>query len=188
MRTLQRKKELNALMRLAARIHPQVILEIGVDQGGTLSRWIELLNGTGLIIGIDRNPDTINILNSTLGDKMNGVCKIIIGDTKDPLTLAMTQSALKGRLVDFLFIDGNHSYEAVKSDYEIFSPLVRLGGIIALHDIAVPATVVDPYDKSKFCGVKKFWSELKAEKKREYIDYKFKDHAYGIGVIVNDAG
>ncbi|MEO0196406.1 MAG: class I SAM-dependent methyltransferase [candidate division WOR-3 bacterium] len=37
--------------------------------------------------------------------------------------------------LDFLFIEGNHSYEGVKMDFEMYFPLVRKGGIIAFHDI-----------------------------------------------------
>mgnify|MGYP003676305803 CR=1 FL=1 len=35
---------------------------------------------------------------------------------------------------DAIFIDGNHSYEYVKKDLENYYPLVKEGGIIALHD------------------------------------------------------
>jgi predicted O-methyltransferase YrrM len=42
---------------------------------------------------------------------------------------------LKDNKVDFLFIDADHSYEGVKKDFEMYSPLVRKGGIIAFHDI-----------------------------------------------------
>jgi hypothetical protein len=34
-----------------------------------------------------------------------------------------------------LFIDGDHTYEGVRRDFEMYSPLVRKGGIIAFHDI-----------------------------------------------------
>ena len=35
---------------------------------------------------------------------------------------------------DCVFIDGNHSYEYVKLDLENYAPLVKTGGIVALHD------------------------------------------------------
>ena len=35
---------------------------------------------------------------------------------------------------DFVFIDGDHSYEGLKGDWEGWAPLVKSGGIIALHD------------------------------------------------------
>jgi predicted O-methyltransferase YrrM len=49
--------------------------------------------------------------------------------------LRKIEGILKGRKVDFLFIDADHSYEGVKKDFEMYSPLVRKGGIIAFHDI-----------------------------------------------------
>jgi predicted O-methyltransferase YrrM len=36
--------------------------------------------------------------------------------------------------IDFLFIDADHSYEAVKADWNRWFPKVRKGGYIALHD------------------------------------------------------
>jgi hypothetical protein len=36
--------------------------------------------------------------------------------------------------VDFVFIDGNHSYEGLRDDWEGWSPRVVSGGIVALHD------------------------------------------------------
>jgi hypothetical protein len=33
-----------------------------------------------------------------------------------------------------MFIDGDHSYEGIKTDWILWSPLVKTGGIVALHD------------------------------------------------------
>jgi hypothetical protein len=35
---------------------------------------------------------------------------------------------------DFVYIDGNHDFEYVKSDLELYYPLVKHGGILAGHD------------------------------------------------------
>lgn len=40
--------------------------------------------------------------------------------------------------VDYLFIDGNHFLINVLQDYYKWSPLVRIGGRIAFHDIDGP--------------------------------------------------
>lgn len=37
--------------------------------------------------------------------------------------------------IDLLFIDGDHTYEAVKRDLELWSPKVKSGGIILMHDM-----------------------------------------------------
>lgn len=37
-------------------------------------------------------------------------------------------------MVDVLYIDGDHRYEAIKSDFERFSPFVKKGGVIFMDD------------------------------------------------------
>jgi predicted O-methyltransferase YrrM len=39
-----------------------------------------------------------------------------------------------GDAIRLLFIDGNHLYESVLKDFFLWSPFVRSGGIIAIHD------------------------------------------------------
>lgn len=39
--------------------------------------------------------------------------------------------------IDLLFIDADHTYEAIKKDWELWSPKVVSGGIIALHDCKI---------------------------------------------------
>ena len=41
-------------------------------------------------------------------------------------------------LIDFIFIDGDHSYGGIKRDWEDWSKKLKPGGIIALHDTSVP--------------------------------------------------
>jgi len=36
--------------------------------------------------------------------------------------------------IDLLFIDGDHSYEGVKTDFELYSKLLTVNGIIVIHD------------------------------------------------------
>lgn len=40
----------------------------------------------------------------------------------------------KDNSIDFIYIDGNHSYESLKKDFELFLPKLKKGGIIAGHD------------------------------------------------------
>jgi predicted O-methyltransferase YrrM len=84
---------------------------------------------------------------------------LIQGDSHSIETLKKIEELLRDNKVDFLFIDGNHSYEGVKKDFEMYSLLVRKGGIIAFHDI-----IPDYYAKRGIkpaSGVYKFWNEVK---------------------------
>jgi predicted O-methyltransferase YrrM len=38
-------------------------------------------------------------------------------------------------VIDFLFIDGDHEYMAVKRDWELYSPFLCIGSYVAFHDI-----------------------------------------------------
>jgi predicted O-methyltransferase YrrM len=42
--------------------------------------------------------------------------------------------------IDFIFIDGDHSYEGLKADWEAWRPLIARGGTVALHDSRSTAT------------------------------------------------
>lgn len=41
------------------------------------------------------------------------------------------------RPIDFLFIDGDHSYEAVLQDYQLWSRFIKPGGYIVLDDVVI---------------------------------------------------
>lgn len=43
--------------------------------------------------------------------------------------------SLTGGEVDFLFIDGDHSYNGVKKDWDFYSPFLKKGAIVAFHDV-----------------------------------------------------
>jgi len=49
---------------------------------------------------------------------------------------AADAAPLLPRPVDFLHVDGNHSEEAVRSDLEIYLPLMRPGGVVVIDDIS----------------------------------------------------
>ena len=71
--------------------------------------------------------------------------------------------------VDLLHIDGFHTYEAVKEDFETWLPKLTNDGVIILHDIHV---------RHADFGVYKYWAELK--KRFHTIEFT---GSYGLGVI-----
>lgn len=100
------------------------------------------------------------------------------GDSHSAAAEELVKSTLGERQIDFLFIDGDHTYEGVKQDFITYSRLVRSGGIIAFHDIRT----VRPG-----CGVKDFWEEfsltIPVENRWEFAHQDFGPTGAGIGVI-----
>lgn len=74
----------------------------------------------------------------------------------------------------YIYIDGDHSYDGVKLDYKLFWPKLDSGGFMCFHDIIATGYL----DKGKF-GVKKFWSELTSG---HSIIFPFPDSA-GLGML-----
>lgn len=117
-------------------------LEIGCYYGATHDVWSQL---SDRVIGVD------------LGTEAKPPKGVIIGNSHDPQTYERVVAELAGAAVDFLFIDGDHSYDGARADFEIYSPLVRPGGIIAFHDINEDG---DPDTEPSASGVGRYWRDL----------------------------
>lgn len=102
--------------------HP-VVVEIGSFHGGTANRIDQEFDPEKLIC-VDRCFDF------WLADDLD--CVKIQGDSVE--SLGRVKDELADREIDLLFIDGDHSYRGEMADFRAYSPLVRDGGVIALHD------------------------------------------------------
>lgn len=151
----QNKHELQALLLLVSTINPTGIIEVGVDRGGSIEVWRKAFPDS-FITGIDNNPTAC----------FKDCDQSIINDSK----LIDTSFLLHD--FDFLFIDGDHTEVGVRSDFRRYSPLVRPGGIIALHDVWLKN-----HDKVE---VYKFWNELKEV--TNYCEIHF-EGGTGTGVV-----
>jgi hypothetical protein len=90
-------------------------------------------------------------------------------------------TALDGNLLDLLFIDGDHEYEGVRSDFVQYRDLVAPGGLIVFHDI-VQDHGLDFWSG----GVPRLWREIREHFPYwEFVDDPNQD-AFGIGAIEHD--
>lgn len=127
--------EMWQLLENVERIKPQRILEIGMDKGHSLFTWHKAFPNA-LVAGIDRAESSFDDMYKTLflSGHVNNV-KPIFGDSHNgSMYKYIKHEVFGGDFVDFLFIDGDHTYEGVKRDWQIYAPMVRPGGFVALHD------------------------------------------------------
>lgn len=137
----QNKTELKYLLSEVSTIEPKVILEIGTWRGYSAELFMQVFNPE-LLVTIENDREAVDFLQKRMTDGelrylLPNCINLVEGNSNDETTLDIVRHLLGGRNVDFLFIDGDHHYEAVKRDLDLYGPLVRSGGIIAFHDIAL---------------------------------------------------
>lgn len=121
--------ELYRFLLTAQTVNPNIIVEIGVDKGHLMSTWCDAFSPS-LIFGIDITLD--NFADEPMSRQLDEC--VIVGDSGLEQTRQQLLDYLGPDEIDLLFIDGDHSYDAAIRDFELYSPLVRSGGIVAFHD------------------------------------------------------
>ena len=179
----QKKTEIVAALEGFVLDRPRHILEIGAAGGGTSFLLSRVAGAESLVVSVDLNLRTP--LKIAMGAWARRDQRIVglRGDSHSYETAREIASLVETDL-DLLFIDGDHSYDGVKRDFEMYSPMVRKGGVIAFHDI-VPdnASRGRPKSLAWSGGVPRFWSEVRGVfGGREYVEDREQD-GYGIGVI-----
>lgn len=156
---------------------PLTVCEIGSEAGGNLFLFSRYIPSNGYIISIDFNFYSCNwkvpIINSFHNNTI-----LINENSQDDKTVDNLKKVLDsiGRKLDLLFIDGDHRYECVKRDFELYKQFVKDGGIIAFHDIV-------KYTLANVCNVHKFWNEIKDGYNHREIICKPRFSGNGIGVL-----
>jgi cephalosporin hydroxylase len=179
--TVQVESEIVELAKIVQSRQPRVIVEIGTYKGGTFYIWCRVSSQAKMCVSIDLpggdygggySKRRLKLYHEFLHDRNDVKLQFIRNNSHNPDTLKQLQTALAGRLINFLYIDGDHTYAGVKRDYEMYRLLVAPGGIIAFHDIVT---------KTKNCGVYQFWHEIKADFTHQEVIAEKSNK--GIGII-----
>lgn len=183
-RPSQIKSEIIGLATELQKNPPRRLLEIGTATGSTLFIFARVAAEDAKIISLDLPfgrygagylSYRLPLLRAFASQKQS--IHLLRTDSHKPKAHQKIANLLNGELLDFLFIDGDHSYNGVKADFDNYHHFVRPGGIIAFHDI------VDNRLDSSF-GTQKFWQEIKDNyEHQEFIRPNADQTGCGIGLI-----
>lgn len=181
---LQVREEIAKLLDLLAARPPRNVLEIGTANGGTLFLFAQVAAEDSTVMSLDLPggrfgggyPEWKMSLYRAFAKSPKQRIRLLRENSHEQSTLEKVRGILGENELDFLFIDGDHTHEGVKRDFEMYSGLVRRGGLIGFHDI-----VVHPPEAR--CEVNRFWNEVKTSHQHVEFVKDWNQKWAGIGVL-----
>jgi hypothetical protein len=127
---------------------PVSLLEIGIQNGGSLEIWSKYFNNATALIGCDINPDCARL---TYDDPRIGV---IVGDASSSV---VCQSVFeRSPLYDIIIDDGSHLSSDIIKSFALYFPKLVEGGVFVVEDLhcsyweKYEGGLFDPYSSISF--------------------------------------
>jgi cephalosporin hydroxylase len=191
----QIREEFTALARLVAERRPRTVLEIGTADGGTLFAHARLAHEQALIVSIDLPEGPfgggyptrrIPLYRSFAGPAQR--IELVRADSHAASTTQLLETLFDGRRIDYAFIDGDHTYDGVRQDFELCLRFAAPDAIIAFHDIAATPNPewLAVGEAAPGEAVHQFWTEVKQQYAHDEFIHAVDQEGYGIGVLYLD--
>ena len=158
-------------------MNPSIFVELGTHFGHSYFSFCQSVLEEGLITNcyaVDtwQGDEHAGIYDGSIFDGVNAHNIKNFASFSRLLRMPFDQavSLFEDNSIDLLHIDGMHSYEAVKHDFETWLPKLAPGAVVIFHDTQV---------KDRGFGVHKLWEELQ----NTYTSNIEFTHSHGLGVL-----
>jgi hypothetical protein len=170
---------------LVQMMRPQSIVELGTHKGDSYLAFCQAVANLNL-------PTQCAAIDTWLGDRHSGTYgeEVFAGlrAAHDPRyldfsklirsTFDLATGMFADGSIDLLHIDGLHSYDAARHDFETWLPKMSPRGVVLLHDTAVRA---DDF------GVWRLWDEVTPGRPHFAFEHSFGLGVLGVGAALPDA-
>jgi glycosyltransferase involved in cell wall biosynthesis len=163
-------------MFLIDALKPGIVVELGTREGDSYCVFCQAvqelkLNTRCFAVSTWKGDEQAGFFGSEVLDDLRAHHDPLYGSFSQLLQSAFIDALpyFGDGTVDLLHIDGFHTYEAAKRDFESWLPKMSRRGVVLLHNTNV---------RERNFGVWRFWAEIR----REYSHFEFL-HGRGLGVI-----
>lgn len=150
------------LYELAARLRPATFLEVGT-QAGTSACHVAAASPGTRVVTLDVDVRSAEGVAALARERALRNLEAVHADSTRREGL---EAALRLGRLSLLFVDGDHSYEALRSDLATFAPLLEPGGLALVDDVEL------------LDGTRAAWAEFKAAHLGAALDLPAA-HTYG---------
>lgn len=160
---------------LIEKLRPRILVELGTHYGDSYCAFCQAIDKAEIACkayAVDTwegdthagfyGQDVLNLLSSQHDPKYSSFSRLLRETFDD------ASKHFSAKSIDLLHIDGLHTYEAVKHDFDTWLPLLSDRAIVIFHDINV---------KERDFGVWKLFDEIS----ERYPTFRF-EHSHGLGI------
>jgi predicted O-methyltransferase YrrM len=139
------------------------IVEIGSYRGkSSIALGLAAKKTNSRVYCIDPHDEFTGVAGGVFGPKdlavkLNVINRYHLGEIVFPICMGSEAiGKVWDKPINLLWIDGDHRYEAVKTDFVLFSPFIKKNGCIIFHDSDMEgvAKCISELDKEKYLEIK----------------------------------
>ena len=126
--------EFHCFMSLVRFVRPEVMVELGVFHGATSKAVLDEMPNLKRYMGVDIPFGSKTALPSQSNETPQRPGEEALGDDRFELVITPAGTTPRLPIADFVYIDGDHSFDGVMRDTKEAFRVIRPGGCIMWHD------------------------------------------------------
>lgn len=130
------RDQIDRYLRLSTELRPEVIVELGIERGGSTA-LLHALNQPRLLVAFELEPEPAAALTAYI--QAHGLASVVkphygVDQADREAVASIMATELSGRQLDLVIDDASHRLAQTRTSFETLFPLLRPGGVYVIED------------------------------------------------------